>query len=327
MAKLLYDLITIGDIKLDTFVVLDDVNTACELKMPECKLCLDYGAKIDVKIVDSQIAGSAPNVAVGLARMKKKTSILSVMGEDTTRPLAIEHLKREGVNTSFVEVVKNEKSTYSVVLNYKGEKTILTGHIKHEYHLPGTFPKPTWLYVGEMGEGYEKVYKQVIDYAKRDGVLLAMNPGSIQIEEHKKSLYDLLPYLDVLFVNREEAQILTREQSLEVHKLAGALYRHGPKHVIITDGKNGAYEYGGHELRFCPIFPGKLVEATGAGDSFASGYLGALMHGESCSEGLRWGAVNSSSVVGHVGPTRGLLSATEIRKRLKAKPGFKVKTV
>ena len=76
MKKSIYDLITIGDIKLDTFVVLDEANISCELKMPECKLCLDYGAKIDVKIVDSQIAGSAPNVAVGLARMKKKTSIL-----------------------------------------------------------------------------------------------------------------------------------------------------------------------------------------------------------------------------------------------------------
>ncbi|MBI4256499.1 bifunctional hydroxymethylpyrimidine kinase/phosphomethylpyrimidine kinase [Candidatus Uhrbacteria bacterium] len=323
----MYDLITIGDIKLDTFVVLDETNVSCELKMPECKLCLDYGAKIDVKIVDSQIAGSAPNVAVGLARMKKKTSILSVMGEDTTRPLAIEHLKREGVNTSFIEIVKHERSTYSVVLNYKGEKTILTGHITHEYHLPTRFPKPTWLYVGEMGEGYEKVYRQVTDYAKKDGVLIAMNPGSIQVEQRKKSLYFLLPRLEVLFVNREEAQILSGEKSNEVHKLAGALYKYGPKHVIITDGKNGAYEYGGHELRFCPIFPGHLVEATGAGDSFASGYLGGLIHGESCSDALRWGAINSSSVVGHVGPTKGLLSATEIRKRLKARPTFNVKTV
>ena len=314
MSKPAYDLITIGDIKLDTFVVLDEANLSCELKMPECKLCLDYGAKIDVKIVDSQIAGSAPNVAVGLSRMKKKTSVLSVMGEDTTRPLAIEHLKREGVNTSFVEIVKHEKSTYSVVLNYKGEKTILTGHIKHEYHLPKKFSKPTWLYVGEMGEGYEKLYKQVIDYAKKDGVHMALNPGSIQVEEHKKSLYLLLPYLEALFIHKEEAQILTGETSNEVHKLAGALSKYGPKHVILTDGKNGAYEYGGRELHFCPIFPGKLVEATGAGDAFASGYLGAVMSGESCSEGLRWGAVNSASVVGHVGPTKGLLSATEIRK-------------
>ncbi len=323
----MYDLITIGDIKLDTFVVLDGNGQQCSLKMPEAKLCLDYGAKIDVQVVDSQIAGSAPNVAVGLSRMKKKTAVLSVMGEDTTRPLAMEMLAREQVDTSLIEIAKGEKSTFSVVLNYAGEKTILTGHIKHEYHLPKSFPKPEWLYVGEMGEGYEKIYKQVIAYAKDDGVHIVMNPGSIQVEEHKPALFELLKYLEVLFINREEAQIISGSKSLEIHKLAGALYKFGPKHVIITDGPHGSYEYGGHELRFCPIFPGKLVEATGAGDAFASGYLGAVLHGESCSEGLRWGSVNSASVVGHVGPTKGLLSATEIRTRLKKKSGFRVKTV
>ncbi|MBI5793840.1 carbohydrate kinase family protein [Candidatus Uhrbacteria bacterium] len=323
----MYNLITIGDIKLDTFVVLDGNGAQCCLKMPEAKLCLDYGAKIDVQVVDSQIAGSAPNVAVGLARMKKKTAVLSVMGEDTTRPLAMEVLARENVDTSLIEIAKGEKSTFSVVLNYKGEKTILTGHIKHEYHLPKAFPKPGWLYVGEMGEGYEKIYKQLIAYAKKDGVHIAMNPGSIQVEEHTSTLYALLKHLEVLFVNREEAQILTGSKSLEVHKLAGALYKFGPKHVIITDGPHGSYEYGGRDLNYCSVFPGKLIEATGAGDAFASGYLGAVMSLESCSEGLRWGSVNAASVVGYVGPTKGLLSATEIRKRLKAKPAFNVTTV
>lgn len=323
----MYDLITIGDIKLDTFVVLDGKNQQCTLNMPEAKLCLDYGAKIDVQIVDSQIAGSAPNVAIGLARMKKKTAVLSVMGEDTTRPLAMEVLARENVGTSLIEVAKREKSTFSVVLNYAGEKTILTGHIKHEYHLPKSFPKPTWLYVGEMGIGYEKIYKQVVAYAKKDGVHIVMNPGSIQVEERKPALYELLKYLEVLFINREEAQLISGSKSLEIHRLAGELYKFGPKHVIITDGPHGSYEYGGRDLRFCPIFPGKLIEATGAGDAFASGYLGAVMNGESCSEGLRWGAVNAVSVVGFVGPTKGLLAPTEIRKRLKTKPGFNVKTV
>ena len=93
---------------------------------------------------------------------------------------------------------------------------------------------------------------------------------------------------------------------------------------MITDGKNGAYEFGGHELRFCPIFPGEPVEATGAGDSFATGYLGALMLKKPCAEGLRWGAVNSASVVQFVGPQKGLLSAKEIQKRLKKHPEFKV---
>jgi sugar/nucleoside kinase (ribokinase family) len=321
------DLLTIGDIKLDTFVVLDEDNEQCCLRMPDAKLCLDYGAKINVKIVDSQIAGSAPNVAIGLSRMGKKTAVISSMGEDTTRPLALEVLKREGVGTSFVETVKGEKSTYSVVLNFRGEKTILTGHIKHEYHLPTSFPKPKWMYVGEMGIGYEKLYRQVRDYAKKDGVRIAMNPGSVQIEELKRALFDLFPHLEVLFVNREEAQALCKSTAAEIHKLAGALFEYGPKHVIITDGVRGSYEYGGHELRYCPIFPSKLVEATGAGDAFASGYLSAVMSGESCAEGLRWGAVNAASVVGFVGPQHGLLSKNEIKQRLETRPKFRVKTI
>jgi sugar/nucleoside kinase (ribokinase family) len=95
--------------------------------------------------------------------------------------------------------------------------------------------------------------------------------------------------------------------------------------VVITDGKNGAYSFDGQELLHCPIFPGKLVEATGAGDAFATGYLGALMSGQLHDEALRWGAVNSASVIGKVGPTAGLLTATEIRTRLKKHPGFKTK--
>src|SRR3989338_10146076 len=102
------DIITIGDIKLDTFVLLHDASLQCQLlkspihtsatpsnsplgrgRIEDCRLCLDYGAKIDVKVVDSQVAGSAPNVARGLARQKHKTAIVSVMGKDTTRPLAL----------------------------------------------------------------------------------------------------------------------------------------------------------------------------------------------------------------------------------------------
>lgn len=323
----MYDLITIGDIKLDTFVVLDEANVRCELKMPECKLCLDYGAKIDVDIVDSQIAGSAPNVAVGLARMGQKTAVFSLMGTDTTRPLALEVLARENVGIEFIETIPDVQSSYSVVLNFKGEKTILTGHIEREYHLPKNFPHPTWIYVAEMGHGYENLYKDVVEYAKMDGVKIAMNPGSIQIKQLKQELYDLIAQCFVLFVNREEAQIITKLDTLEIHKLAGALMELGPKHVVITDGKNGAYEFGGHDLRFCPIFPGKPLEATGAGDSFATGYLGALMHGQSCSEGLRWGAVNAASVVQFVGPQAGLLSAEEIQKRLEAHPEFQIENI
>lgn len=318
------DMVTIGDIKLDTFVVLDEASLQCQLKMPECLLCLEYGKKIPVRVVDSQIAGSAPNVATGLSRLGYKTAVLSNMGVDGTRTLAMKRMKEEGVGTQYIHVSKNEPSAYSVVLNFKEEKTILTSHIKHVYRIPQKFTKPKWLYLSEMGPGYEHIYRDVLRLEKKDGVLIGCNPGTIQIEEGKQTLFDLLRHVYVLFVNLEEARAISGENTLEVHRLATALWKLGPKKVVITDGKNGSYSFDGQELHFCPIFPGTFVEATGAGDAFATGYMAALMSGELHDEALRWGAVNSTSVVGFVGPTAGLLGKKQIVNRLRQHPGFNV---
>jgi ribokinase len=321
----MFDLISIGDIKLDTFVVLDEASVQCSVKMPECLLCLEYGAKIPVRVVDSQMAGSAPNVAVGLARMGLKTAVVSNMGIDGTRRLAMHRLKAEKVATTYIHTSKREQSAYSVVLNYKGDRTILASQIQHEYRLPSKMGKTKWLYVSEMGHGYERLYRDVAAVGKKGDTLVAMNPGSIQISERKKVLYDLIRQTHILFVNLEEAQAISGNNNPEIHHQATALYKLGAKKIVITDGKNGSYSFNKHgqELLHCPMFPGKPVETTGAGDAFATGYLGAVMNGELHAEALRWGSVNAASVVEHVGPQPGLLPAAKIRSALRKHASFK----
>ncbi len=318
----MFDVITIGDIKLDTFVLLPDASVQCQLKMPECQLCIDYGKKIPVEVVDSQIAGSAPNVAVGLSRMALKTAVISMMGIDGTRETAMRKLAEEKVSTKYIRVLRHELSAYSVVLNFKGEKTILAAQTHHAYRLPRD-TRSKWLYMGELGSGYENLYRSVAAFVRDRRIALGFNPGAIQIQERKKFLFDLIKQTYVLFVNVEEAQAITKETTTEIHRLATALWHFGAKQIVITDGKNGAYAFDGKELRACPIFPGRLVEATGAGDAFATGFIGALLNGQLHDEALRWGAVNSASVVGHIGPTAGLLSAGQIRLRLKKHSSFK----
>ncbi|KKR84603.1 MAG: hypothetical protein UU31_C0005G0017 [Candidatus Uhrbacteria bacterium GW2011_GWA2_41_10] len=320
----MFDMITIGDIKLDTFVILDEASVQCQLKMPDCLLCIDYGAKIPVKVVDSQIAGTAPNVATGLARMGMKTAVMSIMGEDGTRHLALTRFKEEGISPAYIRVSKKEPSAYSVVLNFKGEKTILTSHIQRAYRLPRKLGRTKWMYVGEMGPGYELLYRSIMALRKKQPIFLGINPGTIQIEERKQIFLDFLSTADVLFVNREEAQKITQVTTTEIHHLATSLWQLGAKKVVITDGGNGSYSFDGKELHSCPIFPGKLVEATGAGDAFSTGYISALMHNQFHDEALRWGAVNSTSVVGKVGPQAGLLTLSQIRRRLRKVQNFHV---
>src|SRR3989339_1141111 len=182
----MYDMITIGDTKLDTFVVLDEASLQCQLKMPDCQLCIAYGEKIVVDVVASQIAGTAPNVATGLARMGRKTAVISNMGNDGTFAQALETFKREGVSSRLIHIVPKEPSAYSVVLNFHGDRTLLTSHIKRAYHFPKPLPRTKWMYVCEMGPGYETLYRSVTAYARADHTKVVLNPGSIQISEKKK---------------------------------------------------------------------------------------------------------------------------------------------
>jgi ribokinase len=97
----------------------------------------------------------------------------------------------------------------------------------------------------------------------------------------------------------------------------------GPKAVALTDGRKGAYSHSDEGFFYIPEFPGKRVEATGAGDSFTTAYIAALAYGKSHAEALRWGPVNAGSVVLFVGPLQGLLSRHQIEERLAKMPRFK----
>lgn len=322
------DLLSIGAIKLDTFIVLPEASVMCELKSVECKLCIDYGKKIPVAAFVTQIAGSAPNVAVGLAKLKLKTGVMSYMGDDPVYEQAVAFLKKAKVNSDFVKKQKGFRSSSAVVLNYKGESTQLVDHVPHEYRLTSATPAAKFIYISELGGGYEKLYKDALKLAKSRKVRLGFNPGSIQLREQKPIFFELINQVEVLFVNIFEARTIVKaENGEEIRGIMLKLKALGPHYIVVTDGQNGAYAFDGKLLVHVPMFPGPRVEATGAGDAFATGFLGALIKGKKHDEALRWASVNAASVVGTVGPTAGLLNAAEISARLAAKGSFKAKEV
>lgn len=317
------DLLTIGDIKLDVFISLDTCKEKCD--MVKKQVCLDFGEKIVANVQDQQIAGSAPNVAVALARMGHKTAVASNMGDDPTYTQALTFLKQAGVNTKHIKSHKNTNSAYAAVLNLQGEKTILASYISKSYKRPKV--KSKWLFLSEMGSGYETLFKSVARYVKGDHTLLAFNPGNAQIQERKQELFTLIEATHVLFVNVEEGQRIVGNKRIGLKRLARALFDLGPNEVIITDGRKGSYGFDGSNLYYCPLYPGPRVEATGAGDSFASAYIGARMEGIAMKEALQWGSINAAEVVLHIGPTKGLLRTTQIKSRLRKARNFDVKTV
>ena len=315
----MYDLVSIGDIKLDVFLGLDRCKEKCSLKKKN--VCFNFGEKISVELLDQQIAGSAPNVATALSRMGKTTAVVSHMGQDEIHQRALKDLKNENVETQYILAHRGLKSAYSSVLGLQGERTILVSYINRPYHLPKNL-QTKWLFMSEMGNGYETIYQELVKQVKKEKTLLALNPGNEQITEGKPELFDLIREAKTLFVNVEEGKELIKNKRVTIQALAEKLFKLGPNEVVITDGKNGSYGYDGTNLFHCPVFPAEVVEVTGAGDAFASGYLGARMHGHAMKDGLKWGAVNAASVIQQVGPVPGLLTQQQIHVRLRKNKSF-----
>ncbi len=315
------DILTIGDIKLDTFLTLTEATVTEQTDNERAKLCLEYGKKIPVTVAASQIAGSAPNIAVALAKMNKKSAVLSVMGQDMTFAAAKEFLKGHKVSTSYITAQAKKRSSFAAVVNFNGESTQLVAHSPADMRLP-VAPPTRWFHVCELGPGFEKLFRDVIHAVKGTKTQVSFNPGQMQIDDKKKVFFDLIAICDVLFLNLREARELL---ALPEAPIAGVLKKAralGARTVVITDGQNGAYAYSDTDVWHAPMFPGKRVEATGAGDAFAAGYIGAILHKQSPLAALAWGSVNAAAVVNVVGPTAGLLTHTEIIKRLRTRPQY-----
>lgn len=315
----MYDIITIGDIKLDTFIVLPETSIQCSLRHNECQLCLEYGKKIPVESFEPQIAGSAANVAVGCSRLGLRAAIYSIMGDDETTDLAFKKLGREGVDTRYIRVKKGTLSSFSIVLIYRGERTILANHGSEEYVLP-KINQTQWLYLSELGSGYEALFKRLPDYIRAQKTKLAFNPGTLQIKAGAKALAPVLKVTEVLLVNLEEAHALLGEKNGQpLERLIKMLWKHGPAIVVITDGARGAYAFDGGDIIHTPARPVRPVETTGAGDSLGTAVVSALYYGKTLREALVWGMTNAASVIMKVGPQPGLLTKNGMERALKKK--------
>lgn len=318
------DLISIGDATLDTFVKINDASVMCTLEKEMCMLCLNYADKIPIARLDQKVAGNACNVATGGARLGLKTAFYSIVGSDDIGRRITRAMKSEGVSLKYVEVDRGKPSNYSVVLNYKAERTILVYHHPRTYRLPRLEPA-RWIYYTSVGANHESLERGLLRYlrATRPEPRLGFNPGTHQLRKGLARIRDVLRQTEVVFVNKEEAEGLVGRAG-DMKGLLDRMKDTGPKIVVITDGGKGSFVHDGGEYWHMPIFPVKVVEKTGAGDSFAVGFMGALAHGQPLVEALRWGNANSASVVTKIGPQPGLLTVagiqTMIRKYKKIKP-------
>lgn len=315
-----FDVVTIGDATLDTFLDIHEASVHCNVNKKNCQLCFNYADKIPINDAHQSVGGDAANVAVGLTKLNHSTAIVTELGDDINGSSIEEELQRAGVNTDYVKIIRGATSRYSVVLTFKGERTILAYHPKHNYAKPILPKKTQWIYFTSLGAQSEKVQDAVLVYLKKNPeTKLATNPGSYQLREGLEYYKKIIPRAEVIFLNREEAEIIVGKSGnrrIDTKKLINAVHALGPKIVVITDGEHGSYASNGKNIYQHKNFPVKVVSKTGAGDAYASGFLGALLAKKDVPTAMQWGTANAAGVIGKFGAQEGLLSETKIKKMI-----------
>ena len=309
--------LAIGDATLDLILDVDRASVHCR-RPTECELGLKFGAKIPVTQAHQALGGNAANVAVGLSHLGYHAALYSEVGTDAAGDTVGAELEASGINTDLLVHRADITTRYSVVLTHAAERTILTYHPAHPYH-PPVMPPSRLVYYTSLGPGFERVQNALTKYLKKNpDTILASNPGSYQLSAGLKEYKKILSAVDYLFVNAEEAKLLTGSGSLRT--AAKRLQDLGPHTVVVTNADQGAVAASHTEFYSITPAPSKPVSKTGAGDAFASGFLGAILAGEDTPTALRWGAVNSAAVISQFGAQTGLLSPTELTRRLKRAP-------
>lgn len=298
-----FDIITFGSAVIDTFV-----NT--EIGEKNHFFSYPAGSKILIKDLKFDIGGGGTNTAVAFSRLGLKTGCICDVGDDENGKKILELLKKEKV--SFLgEIDKSRMTGYSIILDSRGgERTILTYKgvnnkiTLNEFDLKKLETK--WLYYSSLLEKSFETQKRLAEIMHKKGTKIAFNPSSYLIKN--KNLSSLLKLCEVLIVNKEEAEMICKRFNKGRLDLLNSIYQLGPKIVVITDKDNPAVCYDGEKkYSINPHKNIKVIERTGAGDAFASGFVAGLIVGKNIEDCMKLGLRESESVLKYFGAKNNLL--------------------
>jgi sugar/nucleoside kinase (ribokinase family) len=227
--------------------------------------------------VDKIIGGSATYVAYAASNFIKPVQQVSIVGYDFP-PEEMDALKNRGVQLDGVEIVPDKKSffwsgKYHVDMNSRD--TLVTDlNVLEDFKpvIPDSYQGAEFLMLGNL---MPSIQLDVINQLKVRPKLIVMDTMNFWMDIALDDLKKVLLKVDVLLVNDGEARQLSDEVSLV--KAARKILGMGPKFLIIKKGEHGALLFHENHVFFAPALPlEEVFDPTGAGDTFAGGFIGHL---------------------------------------------------
>jgi sugar/nucleoside kinase (ribokinase family) len=226
---------------------------------------------------DKIIGGSATYVAYAASNFVQPVQQVSIVGYDFPQE-EMNELRSRGVELEGVEIVKDEKSFFwagKYHMDMNTRDTLVTDlNVLSHFNpvIPESYQGAEFLMLGNL---MPKLQKSVIEQLRERPKLIVLDTMNFWMSTAMDDLKEVLTMIDVLLVNDSEARELSHEFSLV--KAAKQIMTMGPKYLIIKKGEHGALLFHGDQVFYAPALPLEDVfDPTGAGDTFAGGFIGHL---------------------------------------------------
>jgi len=347
--------LTIGSATIDTIAIIasDRIERMSMLNADTSFLLLKEGSKTEATEVSTHTGGGAVNAAVGMSRLGFDAGALVKLGKDARAETVLARLMAEGVSTRWAlrdgraptgaSVMISSHDRNAAVFTFRGANTLLEpGDLKDEAFAVDV------VYVASLSNESAECFPAIIAKAKAAGALVTANPGPRQLAARGYAFERCLSQIDVLSINLAEAEVLLpsliarfgeggagidgdnlprlAERGLtgsgfhmSLRAFMSALRSMGSRHLLLTDGMDGAYLATRDQMLYCPALKVPVAGTAGAGDAFTSTFASFIAFGRTPDEALRAASINAASVVGYVDTQTGLLQRSELEARVAAK--------
>lgn len=331
-----HDIITIGGATYDiTFFpdaketqLIDNKQDILRQKL----LAFEHGAKINAEKVVYGFGGGAANTAVSFANFGLKTAAIVAVGNDIFGAEVIANFKKRKVSIDLIQKISRHASDLAVIIIGPDKDRVIffDNKIKNKLRLSrksiAAIKNTKWAYLASLSGDWQKILDEVFSVKnKKPDLKIAWNPGQSQLVGGLKELNGFLKQTEVLILNQDEAIQLAlsdleiKEKKIDlndVKNLLPLIKNYGPKIVVITCGKDGAWAYDGVKMYYAAIIENQArVDTTGVGDAFGSSFVAGLeLFKCDIDKAMKLGILNTSSVVAAPGAQNGLLRKEDLKK-------------
>jgi sugar/nucleoside kinase (ribokinase family) len=260
--------------------------------------------------IDKIVGGSATYVAYAASHLVRPVQQISIVGNDFPQS-EMEELKKRGVELEGVEIVPDKKSFFwsgKYHMDMNTRDTLVTDlNVLADFNpiVPDSYQGAEFLMLGNL---MPKLQIGLINQLKKRPKLIVLDTMNFWMDTALDDLKKVLTMIDVLLINDTEARQLSGEFSLV--KAAKKVMEMGPKYLIIKKGEHGALLFHENHVFFAPALPLEDVfDPTGAGDTFAGGFIGHLAKSrdisfENMKTAIIMGSAMASFCVEKFGPQR-----------------------